>query len=81
VEGLILEKLYALPSLYRQGSFARVGIYENDIATLLQAYRPNIEVILNELSHYLSESDLAKVQTIEGELQRRIDRFDEESGR
>ena len=27
VEGLILLKLYALPSLYRQGNFARVGLY------------------------------------------------------
>jgi hypothetical protein len=35
VEGLILLKLYALPSLYRQGNFAKVGIYENDVATLL----------------------------------------------
>ena len=33
VEGLLLLKLYALPSLYRQGNFSRVGIYENDIAT------------------------------------------------
>ncbi|HET9908707.1 MAG TPA: hypothetical protein VFQ23_18810, partial [Anaerolineales bacterium] len=32
VEGLLLLKLFALPSLYRQGSFERVGIYENDIA-------------------------------------------------
>jgi hypothetical protein len=38
VEGLLLLKLYALPSLYRQGNFARVGIYENDIATLLNYY-------------------------------------------
>jgi len=35
VEGLLLLKLYALPSLYRLGDFARVGIYENDIATLI----------------------------------------------
>jgi hypothetical protein len=38
VAGLLLLKLYALPSLYRQGDFARVGIYENDIATLLYDY-------------------------------------------
>lgn len=35
VEGLLMLKPYALPSLYRQGNFARVGIYENDVATLL----------------------------------------------
>ena len=30
VEGLVLLKLYSLPSLYRQGNFTRVGLYEND---------------------------------------------------
>jgi hypothetical protein len=39
VAGLLLLKLYALPSLYRQGSFARVGLYENDIATLMTTTR------------------------------------------
>jgi len=46
VEGLILLKIYELPSLYRQGEFARVGLYENDVATLLQAHRPPIEPCL-----------------------------------
>src|SRR4029077_20487221 len=46
VEGLLLLKLYALPSLYRQGNFARVGLYENDIATLLHDYRPALEPLL-----------------------------------
>ena len=53
VEGLLLLKLYALPSLYRQGNFARVGLYENDIATLLQAYRPAVEPLLDELARHL----------------------------
>jgi hypothetical protein len=41
--GLLLLKLYALPSLYREGNFARVGLYENDVATLLSyfAQRPD----------------------------------------
>lgn len=40
VEGLLLLKLYALPSLYRQGSL-RVSIYENkNVAALLYTYRP-----------------------------------------
>jgi hypothetical protein len=76
VEGLILLKLYALPSLYRQGDFARVGLYENDVATLVQAYDPQLETLLRELSAYLSESDFAQVRSIVGELQERITRFD-----
>src|SRR5215207_4851997 len=43
VEGLLLLKLFALPSLYRQGSFERVGIYENDIAILIYAFKPKME--------------------------------------
>src|SRR6266487_2745484 len=62
VEGLLLLKLYALPSLYRQGNFVRVGLYENDIATLLHAHNPPIEPLLDELSLYLSESDSAEVR-------------------
>jgi len=77
VEGLILLKLYALPSLYRQGNFTRVGLYENDVATLLQAHNPLINPLLNELSHYLSESDLSQVKQIVIEIQQRIRRFEE----
>src|SRR5919108_1253155 len=56
VEGLLLLKLYALPSLYRQGNFARVGIYETDIATLLHYYQPDVPALLSQLSEYVNES-------------------------
>jgi len=79
VEGLILLKLYALPSLYRQGDFTRVGLYENDIATLLQAHNPPVEPLLAELARYLSESDMTEVKQIASEIQRRISRFEERS--
>jgi len=75
VEGLILLKLYALPSLYRQGDFVRVGIYENDIATLIHEYKPNIPLLMKELSSHLSESDLVEVGNIVSEIQQRIERF------
>jgi len=79
VEGLLLLKLYALPSLYRQGNFARVGIYENDIATLLHYYQPNVPALLNELSKYVNENDLAEIKSIMTEIQNRINRFKHES--
>ncbi len=81
VEGLLVLKLYALPSLYGQGNFARVGLYENDIATLMQAYDPPLEPLLAELSAHLSPTDLATVRDIVAEIQRRIERFRRESGR
>jgi hypothetical protein len=79
VEGLILLKLYALPSLYRQGNFTRVGLYENDVATLLHAHNPPIETLLDELALYLSESDSTQVKQIVSEIQQRISRFEERS--
>jgi hypothetical protein len=75
VEGLLLLKLYALPSLYRQGSFARVGIYENDIATLLHDYSVDVEAVYPELSGHLSTTDMAEVRDIVTEIQQRIQRF------
>ena len=75
VEGLLLLKLYALPSLYRQGNFARVGLFENDIATLIQAYRPQLEPLLDELAHHVSDTDLSATRDILAEIQQRIERF------
>jgi hypothetical protein len=79
VEGLLLLKLYALPSLYRQGNFARVGIYENDIATLMHYHQPDMARLLDELSHYVSETDLGEIQGVVADVQNRIRRFRDES--
>ncbi|NWF65246.1 MAG: hypothetical protein HXY38_13185 [Chloroflexi bacterium] len=75
VEGLLLLKLYALPSLYRQGNFARVGIYENDIATLLHYYQPDIPTLLSALSKYVDENDFAEIKSVVSDIQNRIKRF------
>jgi hypothetical protein len=75
VEGLILLKLFALPSLYRQGSFERVGIYENDIATLMNAFNPKMEPLFKELGKYLSKDDIAEAQKIVSDIEARIQRF------
>jgi hypothetical protein len=77
VEGLILLKLNALPSLYRQGDFTRVGLYENDIATLIHAYEPPLDGLFAQLAAHLSDSGLTQVKGIVVEVQRRIRRFSE----
>ena len=79
VEGLILLKLYALPSLYRQGNFTRVGLYENDIATLMHAHNPPTESLLDELKSYLDHTDMLQIKQIVEEIQQRIKRFEERS--
>jgi hypothetical protein len=75
VEGLVLLKLYALPSLYRQGDFGRVGLYENDLATLIYQYHPDLAALLYELSPFVTGGDMDEIQHILAEIQQRITRF------
>ena len=75
VEGLLLLKLYALPALYRQGNFPRVSLYENDIASLMHEYEPDLGPLWALLAKHLLESDLASVKEIVEEIRGRIERF------
>ncbi|MEM8865736.1 MAG: hypothetical protein AAGF31_09370 [Planctomycetota bacterium] len=78
-EGLLLLKLFALPSLYRQGNFARVRLYEGDIASLLAERSEPIGSLLEHLRPSLSESDFAEIEAIVSQIQRQLseakDRF------
>ncbi|MGL4648211.1 MAG: hypothetical protein ACRC1H_02285 [Caldilineaceae bacterium] len=80
VEGLLLLKLYALPSLYRQGDFARVNLYESDIAALFHAYDPPLAPIAATLARHLSAEDHAAVSEVMSELQQRVQRFRSSAG-
>ena len=84
VEGLLLLKLFALPSLYRQGRFSRVEDYEHDIAVLLREHAPAMEPIFAELARHLTAGDLAEVRDIVAGIERRIaasrDRFGRHAG-
>ena len=75
VEGLLLLKLFALPSLYRQAGFERVGIYENDVAILLNAYQPERAPLMTELKKHLNETDMNELQNIMVDIEARIKRF------
>jgi hypothetical protein len=77
VEGLLLLKLFALPSLYRQGELTRAGIYESDLAALIYEYDPDIEPILNALRPHLLDTDLGELRAIVRETRRRPERFGE----
>ncbi len=73
--GLVLMKLYALPSLYRQGDFTRVSLYEGDIANLLFQHKVETRPLLQELTRHLLPSDNAEVAKITEEIETRIARF------
>jgi len=74
-EGLVLLKLYALPSLYRQGDLTRVALYETDILTLMVRCRVDLEPLFAELALHLSPTDLASLRQITDEIRQRIERF------
>ena len=76
-EGLVLMKLFALPSLYRQGDFGRVGIYEHDVAHLIQQVGVEPERLIEGIRGEVLPSDFEQMQAIVGELRERLTRFDE----
>lgn len=73
---MLLLTLYALPSLHRHDNFVHVGLYENDVATLTQYYKPDMDALLTELAAYLIPKDLTAVHKIVEKLAARIARFE-----
>jgi hypothetical protein len=75
VEGLLILKLYALPSLYRQGNFTRASLYENDIRLLLLNYEVNSASLVKVLTPHLLASDLQALQETLQDIQTQIVRL------
>jgi hypothetical protein len=61
-------KLYALPSLYRQGRLDRVRVYRADIGALLDRYEPDLDSLLAQLQPHVLESDLREIRSIVEEI-------------
>lgn len=76
-EGLVLLKLYALPSLYRQGMFDRVTVSEGDIASLMQRHRLVVEPLFQRLESHLETGDMIELREIVRDIETRIARFDQ----
>ena len=74
VEGLLLLKLFALPSLYRQGRFDRVELYERDAAMLIREFQPALDPIFRELGRHLLETDVTEIRNIVREIEERLER-------
>jgi hypothetical protein len=68
-DGLIMLKLYALPSLYRQSDWDRVYIFESDIKQLVARYAPDLEPLLVLLGQHLPANDLAELRQMLSEEQ------------
>ncbi len=80
VEGMLLLKLYALPSLYRQGRLDRAALYETDILMLMRRADASLAEIFGVLKPHLSESDLTEVRKITDEIRGRLGRSGENFG-
>ena len=63
-EGMLLLKLYALPSLYRQGNLVRAALYEADIFGLQQGATIDDEQLLATLSDHLVAHDIDELRKI-----------------
>ena len=80
-EGLILLKLYALPSLYRKGDLQRANLYEADVSALLLATHPPMEPLFEVLAGHVSASDLSELRKIAAEARAREQRFGQGASR
>jgi len=70
--GLVLLKLFALPSLYRQSNVRRAAIYETDILQLLILQPLETESLLAQLQPHMTSSDINALREILSEIQQRI---------
>ena len=75
IEGLIVLKLYALPSLCRQLDWNRVYVYESDIKQLLARYKPEIAPLFAMLEPHVMPSDLRELKKLISEEQGRQKRM------
>jgi hypothetical protein len=80
VEGLLLLKLFALPSLYRQAQFSKVNIYEADVANLIARYKIPTQPLLDELAKHMLASDVDEIRRIVADIEDRIARQSQRFG-
>lgn len=80
-EGLMLLKLFALPSLYRQGRMDRVRLYEADLGGLLFLF-PALDPagLLAQLRPHLLPSDVDELRKVLDDLRPRPGRFGPSTG-
>ncbi|MGE3074190.1 MAG: hypothetical protein AB7N24_13130 [Dehalococcoidia bacterium] len=74
-QGMLLLKLFALPSLYRQGDTSRAAIYEADIAGLLAGSEADGERALSDLGPHLLTTDIEELRKILDQIGQRRSAF------
>jgi hypothetical protein len=72
-QGIILLKLFALPSLYRQGNIDRAALYETDILQLLHHHPADREQLLDTLTPHMIPSDIRSLRDVLKDIAFRLD--------
>ena len=72
-QGIILLKLFALPSLYRQGNIDRAALYETDILQLLHHHPADREQLLDTLTPHMIPSDIRSLRDVLKDIASRLD--------
>lgn len=80
VEGLIVLKLDALPSLYRQFGLDRAALYETDITLLIANHAPQLEPLITLVEKQMRPGDQMEVQTILAECTERASLLRQRAG-
>jgi hypothetical protein len=75
VEGLLVLKLYALPSLYQQLDWDRVYVYESDIKQFIARYHPSLPDLFAILEPHMLPTDLRELNTLVSQAEERRKRF------
>ena len=75
-EGLILLKLFALPSLYRQGDGVRAAIYEADIRGLLTLREFDTDALLSVLGGVMLGTDVEELRRVVSDIRAGMTRFE-----
>jgi len=70
-QGLLILKLFALPSLYRQGENTRAAIYEADIAGLLSNRTVDADAAYSVLTPHVLATDIAELRRILAQIESR----------
>ena len=73
-EGIILLKLFALPSLYRQGQIDRAALYETDILMLLRHSPTEDAVLIKQLQPHMRPSDIQALLEVLADIRVRMDK-------
>jgi hypothetical protein len=72
VEGLIVLKLYALPSLYRQMDLDRAAMYETDITMLIAHHSPKLQPLIALVNQQMEPGDQKELRKIISECGERV---------